>query len=91
MDAGPEHTVGVWFTDLPGCTSAGADIDDALLNSPEALELYAEAADDLPSPRTMRSILLSRGMMRNSDAVPGAHRRPRNDKITPTTTTKPTR
>jgi len=26
-DAGPDHAVGVWFPDLPGCTSAGDDID----------------------------------------------------------------
>ena len=32
-DAGPDHAVGVWFPDLPGCTSAGDDIDDALRNA----------------------------------------------------------
>ena len=37
-DAGPDHAVGVWFPDLPGCTSAGDDIDEALRNAPEALE-----------------------------------------------------
>jgi HicB_like antitoxin of bacterial toxin-antitoxin system len=31
-DAGPDHAVGVWFPDLPGCTSAGDDIDEALRN-----------------------------------------------------------
>jgi predicted RNase H-like HicB family nuclease len=41
-DAGPDHAAGVWFPDLPGCTSAGDDIDLALHNAPEALELYAE-------------------------------------------------
>ena len=52
-DAGPDHAVGVWFPDLPGCTSAGDDVDEALRNAPEALELYAEsfAADDKPMPR----------------------------------------
>jgi predicted RNase H-like HicB family nuclease len=52
-DAGPDRAVGVWFPDLPGCTSAGDDIDAALRNAPEALELYAEsfAADGKPMPR----------------------------------------
>ena len=52
-DAGPDHAVGVWFPDLPGCTSAGDDIDEALRNAPEALELYAESieADGKPLPR----------------------------------------
>ena len=52
-DAGPDHAIGVWFPDLPGCTSAGADVDEALRNAPEALELYAESfeADGRPMPR----------------------------------------
>ena len=52
-DAGPDHAVGVWFPDLPGCTSAGDDIDEALRNAPEALELYAEGLleDGRPLPR----------------------------------------
>jgi predicted RNase H-like HicB family nuclease len=59
-DAGPDHAVGVWFPDLPGCTSAGDDIDEALRNAPEALELYAESfgADGrpLPPPRTLTEL-----------------------------------
>jgi predicted RNase H-like HicB family nuclease len=52
-DAGPDRAVGVWFPDLPGCTSAGDDIDEALRNAPEALQLYAESheADGKPMPR----------------------------------------
>src|ERR1700751_4603113 len=52
-DAGPDRAVGVWFPDLPGCTSAGDDIDEALCNAPEALELYVEAfrEDGRPLPR----------------------------------------
>jgi predicted RNase H-like HicB family nuclease len=42
-DAGPDHAIGVWFPDLPGCTS---DIDEALRNAPEALELYAEGEQE---------------------------------------------
>jgi predicted RNase H-like HicB family nuclease len=59
-DAGPDHAVGVWFPDLPGCTSAGDDIDEALRNAPEALELYAEGLEDdgkpLPRPRTLTEL-----------------------------------
>jgi predicted RNase H-like HicB family nuclease len=52
-DAGPDTAIGVWFPDLPGCTSAGDDIDEALRNAPEALELYAEGLleDGQPLPR----------------------------------------
>lgn len=59
-DAGPDHAVGVWFPDLPGCTSAGDDIDEALRNAPEALELYAEGCEEdgrpLPHPRTLTQL-----------------------------------
>ena len=59
-DAGPDYAVGVWFPDLPGCTSAGDDIDEALRNAPEALELYAEGlrhdGHQLPRPRTLTEL-----------------------------------
>jgi predicted RNase H-like HicB family nuclease len=59
-DAGPDHAVGVWFPDLPGCTSAGDDIDEALRNAPEALELYVEALHQegrpLPRARTLTEL-----------------------------------
>lgn len=59
-DAGPDHAVGVWFPDLPGCTSGGDDIDEALRNAPEALELYAESVEgdgkSLPRPRTLTQL-----------------------------------
>jgi predicted RNase H-like HicB family nuclease len=59
-DAGPGYAVGVWFPDLPGCTSAGDDIDEALHNAPEALELYAESLEadskSLPRPRTLTEL-----------------------------------
>ena len=45
-DAGPDRAIGVWFPDLPGCTSGGDDIDEALRNAPEALELYAESFEE---------------------------------------------
>lgn len=59
-DAGPNYAIGVRFPDLPGCTSAGDDIDEALRNAPEALELFAEALEDsgksLPTPRTLTEL-----------------------------------
>ena len=55
-DAGPDHAIGVWFPDLPGCTSGGDDIDEAVRNAPEALELYAENHGKLlPRPDRCRS------------------------------------
>jgi predicted RNase H-like HicB family nuclease len=59
-DAGPDCAVGVWFPDLPGCTSAGDDIVEALRNAPEALELYAESFEtdgrQMPRPRTLTEL-----------------------------------
>jgi predicted RNase H-like HicB family nuclease len=59
-DAGPEKAIGVWFPDLPGCFSAGDDVDEALRNAEKALALYAEAeANDgraLPTPRTLSAL-----------------------------------
>jgi predicted RNase H-like HicB family nuclease len=56
-DAGPDHAIGVWFPDLPGCTSGGDDIDQAMANAPEALELYAEShTQPLPRPRTLTEL-----------------------------------
>ena len=59
-DAGPDTAVGIWFPDLPGCFSAGDDIDDALRNAEEALALFAESERDegrtLPPPRTLSEL-----------------------------------
>jgi predicted RNase H-like HicB family nuclease len=59
-EAGAEKAVGIWFPDLPGCFSAGDDIDDALRNAREALALYAEAeareGRALPKPRTISAL-----------------------------------
>ena len=55
-DAGPEYAVGVWFPDLPGCTSAGDDLDEALLNAPEAMALYLEDMKDLPRARSLSEL-----------------------------------
>jgi len=59
-DAGPEKAVGIWFPDLPGCFSAGDDIDQALRNAQEALALYADSqaveGRALPPPRTVSAL-----------------------------------
>ena len=59
-DTGPSTAAGVWFPDLPGCFSAGEDIDKALRNAGEALAAYAEAlAQDgrtLPAPRSLAAL-----------------------------------
>jgi predicted RNase H-like HicB family nuclease len=59
-DAGPDTAVGIWFPDLPGCFSAGDDIDEALRNAPEALALYVEALEKdgrpLPQPRSVAAL-----------------------------------
>ena len=59
-DAGPSTAAGVWFPDLPGCFSAGEDIDEALRNAGEALAAYAAAlAQDgrtLPAPRSLAAL-----------------------------------
>jgi len=59
-DAGADTAVGIWFPDLPGCCSAGDDVDEALRNAEEALSLYAEAqakeGRDLPPPRALSEL-----------------------------------
>jgi predicted RNase H-like HicB family nuclease len=56
-DAGPDRAIGIWFPDLPGCFSAGDDLDEALLNAPQAIGLYAEELGEegraLPPPRSL--------------------------------------
>jgi len=59
-DAGPDRAVGVWFPDLPGCFSAGDTMDEALVNAPEAVLLYAEALEQggrqLPKARSLSEL-----------------------------------
>jgi predicted RNase H-like HicB family nuclease len=61
-DAGPDRAIGVWFPDLPGCFSAGDDLDEALRNAPEAIALYAEllAREQRPLPRPRKLDALKR-------------------------------
>ena len=59
-DAGLDKAIGVWFPDLPGCFSAGDDMDEALQNAPQAISLYAESLareqKSLPQPRKLAAI-----------------------------------
>jgi len=51
---------GVSFPDVPGCTSAGDTLDEALTNAVDALSghirLMEADGDELPSPRTLEDI-----------------------------------
>ena len=51
---------GVFFPDLPGCTSAGATVQEAALNAEEALQahinLSVEHGDAIPEPSTLGQI-----------------------------------
>ncbi|MGO9005244.1 MAG: type II toxin-antitoxin system HicB family antitoxin [Beijerinckiaceae bacterium] len=53
----PGTLYGVWFPDLPGCTSAGKTQDEAAHNAIEAARLWANDAiadgEDLPKARTI--------------------------------------
>lgn len=58
IEPGNEGTsFGVVVPDLPGCFSAGDTLDEALLNTEEAVELWIEAALDqgasIPAPSTL--------------------------------------
>lgn len=44
---------GVHFPDLPGCTSAGDTLDEAINNASEALRFYAEDAKAMPAARPL--------------------------------------
>jgi predicted RNase H-like HicB family nuclease len=59
-DEGPGFAVGIWFPDLPGCFSAGDDVESALKNAEEALQLYfeefVEKGRPLPKPRSVAEL-----------------------------------
>ena len=59
-EEGPHGGYGVSFPDLPGCVSAGDDMDDAVKNAAEALSLHLdgmiEDGDELPEPRTVDQV-----------------------------------
>ena len=51
---------GVSFPDVPGCTSAGDTLEEALANAAEALEghlaLLAADGDPIPAPRSFEAL-----------------------------------
>jgi predicted RNase H-like HicB family nuclease len=53
---------GVFFPDLPGCTSAGATVQEAALNPEEALQahidLSVEHGEAVPEPSTLDQIVV---------------------------------
>jgi len=69
-DAGPDTAIGVWFPDLPGCFSAGDTIDEALLNAPEAVLLYAEALREdgraMPAGRSLAELKADRAFQEDA-------------------------
>ena len=56
----PDSCYGVSFPDVPGCTSAGETLDDAITNAVDALSghirLMEADGDVVPSPRTLEDI-----------------------------------
>jgi predicted RNase H-like HicB family nuclease len=67
-DAGSDY--GVSFPDLPGCVTAGVDLDDARRMAEEALALHlagmAEDAEPIPEPSSLEAVMTER---ENRDAV----------------------
>jgi predicted RNase H-like HicB family nuclease len=57
---GKAGAYGVVVPDLPGCTSAGKTMDEALRNAVEAVRLWAEDAradgERLPKPRSLETL-----------------------------------
>lgn len=60
LEAAPEGGYGVSFPDLPGCVSAGDDLDDAVAQAEEALSLHLEGmvedGEAFPRARSMTDI-----------------------------------
>lgn len=56
----PDSCYGVSFPDLPGCTSAGDTLDEALANAVDALSghirFMAADGDEVPPPRSLEEV-----------------------------------
>ena len=67
-DAGSDY--GVSFPDLPGCVTAGVDLDDARAMAEEALALHvagmAEDEEPIPEPSSLEAVMAD---LENRDAV----------------------
>ena len=57
----PDSDYGVSFPDLPGCITAGLDLEDARRMASEALGLHLAGmsadGDDIPEPSTLEMIM----------------------------------
>jgi predicted RNase H-like HicB family nuclease len=66
----PESDYGVSFPDLPGCVTAGVDLDDARRMAEEALALHltgmAQDDEPIPEPSSLEAVMADR---ENRDAV----------------------
>jgi predicted RNase H-like HicB family nuclease len=62
-----KHGFGVFFPDLPGCTSAGASLQEAARNAEAALQAHidvtAEHGETLPDPSDLDSIVSDSGIV----------------------------
>jgi predicted RNase H-like HicB family nuclease len=58
---GQAGAYGVVVPDLPGCSSGGATVDEALLNAQEAISLWADEmivqGGEIPAPRDMEAAM----------------------------------
>ena len=55
-DKQPESAWGIWFPDVPGCTSAADTFDDLFPNACQALEFHLEDLE-APLPRPVEEIM----------------------------------
>lgn len=59
-----ESDYGVSFPDLPGCVTAGVDLDDARRMAEEALALHLEGmeqdGDPIPEPSSLEAVMADR-------------------------------
>jgi predicted RNase H-like HicB family nuclease len=57
----PDSCYGVSFPDMPGCTSAGDTLDEAVANAVDALSGHVRMmdmdGDPVPAPRSLEDIL----------------------------------
>ncbi|MXY16200.1 MAG: CopG family transcriptional regulator [Acidobacteria bacterium] len=55
-DKQPESAWGIWFPDVPGCTSAADAFDDLFANACQALEFHLEGME-APLPRSAEAVM----------------------------------
>jgi predicted RNase H-like HicB family nuclease len=69
----PDSCYGVSFPDVPGCTSAGGTLDEALANAVDALSghihLMEADGDEVPTPRTLDEIMADRELKQDSEGA----------------------